>query len=346
MITRTIATCQIEDWQKQLSEAFSSVKKLLEHLEIPINDYPTWVGAEKDFPLRVPRAFVNKISMGDINDPLLRQVLPHHDETLTVAGFTKDPLLELKANPSKGLLHKYSSRVLVILGSACAVHCRYCFRRHFPYQDNGLSQREFEDIVNYVKRFPEVNEVILSGGDPLISSNSRLNHLIEALEQIPHLRRIRFHTRTPVVIPARIDAEFIALVQRTSLQVIMVLHCNHPNELDPAFTEAMSALKAAGVTLLNQSVLLQGVNDNANILTQLSEALFDSHILPYYLHVLDPVAGASHFNVDESTGVALINQLLTTLPGYLVPKLVKEEAGQASKTPVVETIPATPKSTK
>ncbi len=334
MITRTIATCQTQEWQKQLSEAFTSVKSLLEYLKIPKEQFPQWSQAEKDFPLRVPKAFVDKMRIGDIHDPLLQQVLPIHQETLSVAGYTNDPLMERDANPTKGLLHKYRSRVLVILGSACAVHCRYCFRRHFPYQDNGLSQQEFTDIVQYVNRFPEVNEVILSGGDPLISSNSRLKRLIDALERIPHISRIRFHTRTPVVLPDRIDAEFISLVKNTSLQVVMVLHCNHPQEIDPAFTHAMANLKHAGVTLLNQSVLLKGVNDNPQVLTQLSEALFSAHILPYYLHLLDPVAGASHFDVEESIGVSLINDLLASLPGYLVPKLVREEANQPSKSPI------------
>ncbi|OUR95918.1 EF-P beta-lysylation protein EpmB [Gammaproteobacteria bacterium 42_54_T18] len=334
MITRTIATCQTQEWQKQLSEAFTSVKSLLEYLKIPKEQFPHWAQAEKDFPLRVPKAFADKMSAGDIHDPLLRQVLPIHEETIPVSGYTDDPLMERDANPTKGLLHKYRSRVLVILGSACAVHCRYCFRRHFPYQDNGLSQQEFNDIVQYVGRFPEVNEVILSGGDPLISSNSRLKRLIDALETLPHVSRIRFHTRTPVVLPDRIDADFISLVENTSLQVVMVLHCNHPQEIDPAFSQAMTHLKQAGVTLLNQSVLLKGVNDNAAVLTQLSEALFSAHILPYYLHLLDPVAGASHFDVEEPIGVSLINELLASLPGYLVPKLVREEANQPSKSPI------------
>jgi len=334
MITRTIATCQTQEWQKQLSEAFTSVKSLLEYLKIPKEKFPHWSQAEKDFPLRVPRAFADKMCAGDIHDPLLRQVLPIHEETLSVPGYSDDPLMERDANPTKGLLHKYRSRVLVILGSACAIHCRYCFRRHFPYQDNGLSQQEFNDIVQYVSRFPEVNEVILSGGDPLISSNSRLKRLIDALEAIPHVDRLRFHTRTPVVLPDRIDDEFISLVENTSLQVVMVLHCNHPQEIDPTFTQAMARLKHAGVTLLNQSVLLKGVNDNAQTLTQLSEALFKAHILPYYLHLLDPVAGASHFDVEESIGASLINDLLTSLPGYLVPKLVREEANQPSKSPI------------
>ena len=334
MITRTIPTCQTEDWQKQLSGAFTSVKQLLEYLQIPKQDYPQWAQAEKDFPLRVPEAFARKMQSGDINDPLLRQVLPVLQETDNAPGFTKDPLMERNANPTRGLLHKYKSRVLVILGSACAVHCRYCFRRHFPYEDNALSQQEFAEIAEYVKQSPDVNEVILSGGDPLITNNSRLKHLLETLEQIPHLTKIRFHTRTPVVLPARIDAEFIDLLQQTRLQTIMVLHCNHPREIDDAFAAAMSALKAAGVTLLNQSVLLKEVNDNADTLVQLSEALFSAHILPYYLHLLDPVAGASHFDVPEETGTRLINQLLAELPGYLVPKLVREEPDKSSKTPV------------
>jgi len=255
-------------------------------------------------------------------------------ETDTTPGFTSDPLMERNANPIRGLLHKYKSRVLVILGSACAGHCRYCFRRHFPYEDNMLSQQEFSKIAEYVEQAPDVNEVILSGGDPLITSNSRLKHLIKTLEQIPHLTKIRFHTRTPVVLPARIDAEFIDLLQQTRLQTIMVLHCNHPNEIDATFSEAMSALKEAGVTLLNQSVLLKGVNDNRDTLIQLSKSLFSAHILPYYLHLLDPVAGASHFDVPEEVGAKLINQLLTELPGYLVPKLVREEPNKPSKSPV------------
>ncbi|OUS26784.1 EF-P beta-lysylation protein EpmB [Gammaproteobacteria bacterium 45_16_T64] len=334
MITRTIATCQTEDWQNQLSTAFTSVNSLLEHLQIPKSQYPEWIQAEKDFPLRVPRAFVNKMSKGDINDPLLKQVLPLPLETLDIDGYVEDPLQELTANPIKGLLHKYRSRVLVILGSACAIHCRYCFRRHFPYQDNGISTKEMSLIIDYVGQNTDINEVILSGGDPLVTNNTRLSRLIKALEQIPHLRRIRFHTRTPVVIPERIDKEFIDILSQTRLQVLMVLHCNHAHEIDDLFTNAMAQLKNAGVTLLNQSVLLKGINDTPEALIELSESLFTAHILPYYLHLLDPVAGASHFDVNESIGKSLITTLLSALPGYLVPKLVREEAHRTSKTPI------------
>jgi len=334
MITRTATGWQAEDWQFQLSRIVTSVRELYQHLELPIDSLPSAELAHLDFPLKVPQGFLDKIKKGDVNDPLLLQVLPKKQELVISPGFSLDPLAEASALKGKGLLHKYKSRVLVVLSGSCAINCRYCFRRHFPYQDNGLSQQEFEDISHYVINTPHINEVILSGGDPLITSNKRLERLIRTLEKAPNLKRLRFHSRVPIVIPERIDNDLLRIIQSTHLKIILVTHSNHAQELDGVFSSAMQQLTRIGVTLLNQSVLLKGVNDSVSTLSDLSEKLFDAGVLPYYLHLLDPVTGTSHFDVSETEGKQLIQQLLTELPGYLVPKLVKEEAGKTSKTPI------------
>jgi len=334
MITRTTTGWQAEDWQFQLSRVVTSVKDLYQYLELPLDSLSSARLAQLDFPLKTPQSFLEKMKKGDFNDPLLLQVLPKQQELTLTPGFSYDPLAEASALKSRGLLHKYKNRVLVVLSGSCAINCRYCFRRHFPYQDNGLSQQEFEDISHYVTNTPQINEVILSGGDPLITSNKRLERFIHTLEKAPNLKRLRFHSRVPVVIPERIDEGLLRIIQSTRLKIILVTHSNHAQELDDVFSSTMQQLARIGVTLLNQSVLLKGVNDSALALSNLSEKLFSAGVLPYYLHLLDPVTGTSHFNVPETEGKLLIQQLLAELPGYLVPKLVKEEAGKTSKTPI------------
>jgi EF-P beta-lysylation protein EpmB len=269
-----------------------------------------------------------------VSDPVARQFLYDPREDDEVPGFSADPVGDLDANAVPGVLHKYRGRALLVLTGACAVHCRYCFRRHFPYGDQRLDDAALRRAIDYLAADPEITEVILSGGDPLVLSNRRLAGVIEALARIPRLRRLRIHSRLPTVRPERIDAELCQMLADSGLSVVLVAHVNHADELSPASRGAFERLRARGVTLLNQAVLLAGVNDEENALAALSEALFAQGVLPYYLHQLDPVAGAAHFSVDEARGRGLIEGLRRRLPGYLVPRYVVEIAGEPSKTPV------------
>jgi EF-P beta-lysylation protein EpmB len=321
------------DWQLALARAVRSRDELLRLLEIDPAAYriQPLVG---DFPLRVPRGFVARMARGDIHDPLLRQVLPLDEETRQVQGYGTDPLGELAAMPSPGLLHKYRGRALLTVTGACAVHCRYCFRRHFPYPDANPVGSYWEQAVDHLSRQTDIHEIILSGGDPLSLPDARLQFLTDRLSALPQLRTLRIHTRLPIVLPERVDAGLLDWLERQRLRVVMVVHGNHPNEIDDGVTAAMQRLARAGVTLLNQSVLLRGVNDDAGTLIRLSEALFDAGILPYYLHMLDHVQGTAHFEVDTAQACALHRALHAALPGYLVPRLVEEIPGQPGKTPV------------
>lgn len=318
-------------WQKELADAVKNPQQLLQLLDIPPENIPLSVKARKNFPMLVPRPFIAKMKKGDVNDPLLKQILPIFDEELVTEGYSLDPLQEFN-NGEQGLLHKYKSRVLLILKSGCAVNCRYCFRRHFPYQENNINKLQLENIINYIKKHPEVNEVILSGGDPLMSKDDFLQSVIKQLESLPQLTRLRIHSRLPVVIPARITTQLCEQLKQSRLKVILVVHINHANEIDEAFKEAMLKLHLADVTLLNQSVLLKGVNDTSMALIALSEALFDANIHPYYLFLLDKVQGAQHFDLATKTAQLLVKEMSLALPGYLVPKLSREIAGKQSKT--------------
>ncbi|HEY5715325.1 MAG TPA: EF-P beta-lysylation protein EpmB [Psychromonas sp.] len=321
----------LPSWQKELADAVKNPLQLLQLLDISPESINLSDFARKSFPMLVPLPFVNKMKKGDINDPLLAQVLPVKDEELLADGYGVDPLEEHNS-ALPGLLHKYQSRVLLILKSGCAVNCRYCFRRHFPYQDNNVNKKQLQEIITYIKSHPEVNEVILSGGDPLMSKDDFLQYLLNELELLPQLTRLRLHTRLPVVIPARITKQLCDMLNKSRFNVVCVLHINHANEIDQIFKDAVSKLANAGVQLLNQSVLLKGVNDNKQALIALSEALFDAHILPYYLFLLDKVQGAQHFDLSEQRAKQLIQQMNIALPGYLVPRLSREIAGQKSKT--------------
>ncbi|RZM83879.1 EF-P beta-lysylation protein EpmB [Pseudoalteromonas rubra] len=321
------------NWQKELANVVTSADELLKLVGLEGHFSEQDLAAKRLFPLRVPRPFIAKMRYGDAKDPLLLQVLPQHQEFLAKAGFHKDPLDEQQA-ALPGLLHKYRSRVLLMLKTGCAVNCRYCFRRHFPYQDNQLNKRSLQAVFDYLNTHPEINEVILSGGDPLMAKDDMLAWLLEHLDEIPHLTRLRIHTRLPVVIPARITDNLCEALSSSRLKPVLVNHINHANEIDIHFTAAMQKLKRAGVMLLNQAVLLKGINDSLTAQQALSEALFDADVLPYYLHVLDKVEGASHFDVSEQAAVTLMHNLLETLPGFLVPKLVREIGGQPSKTPI------------
>ncbi|WP_415225013.1 EF-P beta-lysylation protein EpmB [Psychromonas sp.] len=324
-------TAELATWQKELANAAKNPLQLLKLLDISPESLPLSSLARKQFPMLVPLPFVKKMKKGDINDPLLKQVLPISDEEVESSGYSLDPLQEHNS-ALPGLLHKYKSRVLLILKSGCAVNCRYCFRRHFPYQDNNINKKQLQEIITYLQEHPEVNEVILSGGDPLMSKDDFLQYIINQLELLPQLTRLRIHSRLPVVIPARITEQLCAMLKQSRFKVVFVLHINHANEIDNPFTEAMSKLHQAGIQLLNQSVLLKGVNDNSQALIELSEALFSADILPYYLFLLDKVQGAQHFDIEEKTAQLLVKEMSEALPGYLLPKLSREIAGQKRKT--------------
>lgn len=322
-------------WQTQLKEAIRTPEALCTFLEL---DNSVW-GPEAQaghalFPIRVPIAYAQRIQPRTPDDPLLRQVLPASKENDVIQGFTQDPLEEMEHTPRPGLIHKYRNRVLLIASGGCAINCRYCFRRHFPYQDNMPSRSEWKDTLSYIREHPEINEIILSGGDPLLSTDERLAELITLIEEIPHIVRLRIHTRLPVVIPARVTPLLCQRLSTSSLQVVMVLHINHPAEIDVFVKEAVFKLTQNGITVLNQSVLLRGINDNVLTLATLSEKLFAAGIMPYYLHALDPVAGAAHFNVPDDEAIILVEQLRECLAGFLVPKLVREISGRNSKTPL------------
>ncbi|MBQ4814482.1 EF-P beta-lysylation protein EpmB [Pseudoalteromonas luteoviolacea] len=321
------------NWQKELANVITCPETLIKMLGLEGHFNTKDLAAKRLFPLRVPRPFVEKMRFGDPSDPLLLQVMPLHQEFIAASGFNKDPLEEQDA-PVPGLLHKYKSRVLLMLKTGCAVNCRYCFRRHFPYQENQINKRTLQPIFDYLVAHPEINEVILSGGDPLMAKDDMIAWLLDKLEQLPQIKRLRIHSRLPIVIPARITSELCELLKKSRLKTILVNHINHPNEIDAHFTDAMQKLKRAGVTLLNQTVLLKGINDTPKALIELSEALFESDVLPYYLHLLDKVEGASHYDLAQQEAISLVAEMLDALPGFLVPKLVREIGGKQSKTPI------------
>lgn len=320
-----------QNWQQQLADSFKNIKDLCDYLQLSPSDLPVSSAANEQFPIRVPHSFAASMEKGNPHDPLLRQVMPVQDEIRLYPGFSNDPVGDLPAAAQTGVLHKYQGRVLFINTGSCAINCRYCFRRNFPYTDLQLSKQNEEAAIQYIQEDTSISEVILSGGDPLLLSDSRLARLIQQLNGIPHLKRIRIHSRLPIVLPARITAEFIKTLSQSSAQIILVVHCNHANEINDRVIAACRLLTNQGITLFNQSVLLKGVNDNAEQLCALSERLFSHGIIPYYLHSLDKANGTGHFEVAESEALKLINQVQQTLPGYLVPKLVKEQAGGTSK---------------
>lgn len=322
----------LTDWKTELSHSISSLEELLDALNLSHHQLSQRQQATLQFPLRVPRSFVSRMKPGDPNDPLLLQVLPTAEELLTVPGFIEDPLSESQFNPLPGVVHKYHNRLLLIVSPTCAVNCRYCFRRHFPYQENQQSKQDWQQALNYIEENSQLNEVIFSGGDPLAANDQFLSWLSGKIADTPHIKRLRIHTRLPVVIPSRVDGSLISWLTDSRLRPVVVLHINHPNEIDNQVRQAIGRLRDAGIHLLNQSVLLQGINNDAQVLAQLSEKLFDCGITPYYLHMLDPVQGAAHFSCSQKQALELYKQLQAALPGFLVPKLVREMAGERSKT--------------
>jgi L-lysine 2,3-aminomutase len=319
------------NWQQQLAEAFTSIEDLCDYLTLSPADLSISQAASKNFPLRVPLSFAASMEKGNPEDPLLRQVLPIHDECRIYPNYSDDPVGDIGAVVVPGLLHKYSGRVLLVNTGSCAINCRYCFRRNFPYNELQLSKQQESGAIEHIKSDPTITEVILSGGDPLLLSDARISQLIGQLEAIGHIKRIRIHSRLPVVLPARITDELAKILALCSKQIVLVVHANHANELNGRAATAFKLLKNKGIALLNQSVLLKGVNDDATTLCELSEKLFVHGITPYYLHLLDKATGTGHFEVSEHEAKLLIKQVQDGLPGYLVPKLVKETTGSLSK---------------
>jgi EF-P beta-lysylation protein EpmB len=322
-----------EPWQQALAAAISDPRELLQLLGLEESSLPLPVDHDPDFPLRVPRYYAGLMRHGDPADPLLAQVLPTRRERDPVTGFVTDPVDDLAAVQNPGMLKKYHGRALMITTGACAVHCRYCFRRHYPYAGQSAT-RSWQAALDGLRRTPEVGELILSGGDPLALSDRRLAALVSEAAAIPHLQRLRIHTRLPVVLPSRITPQLVDLIGASRLRSVVVIHVNHPHEVTRTLGEALWPLAAAGVQLLNQAVLLKSVNDDADTLVKLSESLFDRGVLPYYLHLLDPVAGAAHFSVSTERARAIERALWERLPGFLVPRVVREMPGAAGKSPL------------
>ena len=322
------------EWQQSLAEAIRSPRELAERLRLPQGITVQAAGANQDFSLLVPESFLKRIRPGDLDDPLLRQVLPVLDEELDVPGFVDDALDEAQFREAPGLLHKYAGRALLVLTGACAIHCRYCFRRHYPYSQEPKRLDDWEPAFAAIEQDASIHEILLSGGDPLMLTDERLAAVVRRLEQIPHLRRLRLHTRLPIVLPNRVTLDLIDLLTSTRLTPVVVVHANHPNELVADCALSLRQLTQAGLMVLNQAVLLRGVNDSVECLQELSERLIDLGIKPYYLHQLDRVAGTAHFEVPEATGLALVAELRKRLPGYAVPQYVREVPGEAFKVPL------------
>lgn len=327
-------------WQQLLADAISDPAELCSVLGLdPALVLPA-IHAAKGFALRVPRSYVARMRYGDPTDPLLLQVLPVASELQQTQGFVSDPVGDMDRRAAPGLLHKYHGRALLIATGACAIHCRYCFRRHFPYGEESALQQGWQPALERLRADTTIEEVILSGGDPWSLSDRRLQQLTDALHAIPHIRRLRIHTRYPIVLPERIDRGLLEWLREVRLQKVVVMHANHAREIDASVRDACARLSGAGVTLLNQAVLLKGVNDSVDALVELSEALFETQVLPYYLHVLDKVQGAAHFDLPEARALQLHRDLTARLPGYLVPRLVREVAGAPSKTAVIPAGPS------
>jgi len=307
-----------QSWQPIVASAIRDVEELCNVLDLDFTSQ-----SSTQFPLKVPRSYVDRMVCGNPKDPLLLQVLPNPEEEVKVFGYSEDPVGDLNARIAPGVLQKYAGRVLWMPTSSCPIHCRYCFRKHFPAEPFD-QEKAFEHLAQH----PEIYEVILSGGDPLMLSDVRLANLLERLETTTQIQRLRIHTRMPIVVPERVGNALLGLLTRGRLQKIIVLHTNHPQEIDDQVASACHAMKKTGVTLLNQSVLLRGINDDFKILAKLSERLFSIGVLPYYLHLLDPVQGAAHF---FSHPVGLMEEMCSVLPGYLVPKLVREVRGERFK---------------
>jgi L-lysine 2,3-aminomutase len=318
-------------WRACLRTAVRDAAQLVRILELPEEILSAACAAERSFPVFAPLGYIARMKRGDLGDPLLRQVLPLADELKPAAGFGPDPVGERAATLSPGLLQKYRSRALIVATSVCAVHCRYCFRREFPYGESPRSAAEWQPALDRLAADPTVDEVILSGGDPLTIVDTQLTELVERIAAIPHIRRLRVHTRLPIVIPERVTSSLLDWLRGTRLTPIMVVHANHAQEIDAAVERAVGRLVDAGVPVLNQAVLLRGVNDSVEALEDLCRRLVDLRVMPYYLHQLDRVTGAAHFEVTVEQGMVLVDKLRARLPGYAVPRYVQELPGESGK---------------
>ena len=322
------------DWRVSLAGAIRSPRELLKRLDLPDLLLPSAEKASAGFPLLVPESYLRRMRPGDPADPLLLQVLPVGQELDESPGFVKDAVDDQHAHAAPGLLRKYVGRVLMILTGTCAIHCRYCFRRHYPYDEEPRKLEDWAPAFKVIADDESIHEVLLSGGDPLLMSDRRLGELIERLESIPHVRRLRIHSRLPIVLPDRVTEELVQRLTTSRLIPIMVVHANHPQEIVDDCSEMLRKLVRSGITTLNQSVLLRGINDSVEALRELSERLIDLGVIPYYLHQLDRVQGAAHFEVDETRGRELVAELRNHLPGYAIPRFVREVAGAAHKLPL------------
>jgi L-lysine 2,3-aminomutase len=323
-----------EDWRQLWRDALRDPRELLALLGLDALASQLSDAAAAQFAMRVPRGFAARMRHGDPDDPLLRQVLPRLDEDRVVPGFGLDAVGDGAARTATGVIHKYRGRALLVATGSCAVHCRYCFRRHFDYAADTAASQQWAEAVAWLRGDPGISELLLSGGDPLSLATAKLAELTDQLRDLPGLRRLRLHTRLPVVLPERVDAGLIDWLRELPWPVTVVIHANHANEVDAAVLAALGRLRSTGAVLLNQAVLLRGVNDDADALADLSERLFEGGVLPYYLHQLDRVAGTAHFEVDDARARALHSELQSRLPGYLVPRLVREIAGAPGKTPL------------
>ncbi len=318
-------------WNQHLSQAIRCPYQLAQRLQLSRKWADSVQSACQAFPLKVPEPYCQRIELGNAKDPLLLQVLPQAQEMIEQPGYSQDPVGDQAANPLPGLLHKYHGRVLLTLTGSCSINCRYCFRRHFPYQDNNPQADQLTAIEHYIRQDASIQEVILSGGEPLLMKDKPLKALFERFASIPHVQRIRIHTRLPIAIPQRVQPSFIEALQATRLHTIIVLHCNHPREIDTDVANALHALHQSGSWCFNQSVLLKGVNDDVDTLVALSEVLMAARVQPYYLHLLDRVHGAAHFDIDTEQAITLHTAMQARLPGYGVPQLVVEQAGEPAK---------------
>lgn len=321
-------------WHNSLASAIRDPELLLKRLELPAGLLPAARQAARQFSVMVPESYLNRMRPGDPQDPLLLQVLPVGAESLEVDGFVDDAVDDLSFRTAPGLLHKYQGRALMIVTGACAVHCRYCFRRHYPYAEEPRRLEDWDPALHVLATDDSIHEVLLSGGDPLMLTDRRLGQLIERLDEIHHLRRLRIHTRLPIVLPDRVTDTLLGVLKSTRLTPFMVVHANHPRELTGDCAEAVRKLVRSGITTLNQAVLLQGINDTLEVQLELCERLIDLGVIPYYLNQLDRVRGAAHFEVDELQGRFLVAELRRRLPGYAVPQFVRDEPGWGHKRPL------------
>ena len=326
---------QQKKWQHLLAEAIRDPQALIDYLELPNKDIKNTIQASEKFKLLVTKSYLDKIEKGNWDDPLLRQILPIKDEMNQNEFYFSDPVGDMSAALAPGVLQKYYGRALIVTTGTCAIHCRYCFRQEFPYTELNPAKNNWQQTIEVIAKNTSLHEVILSGGDPLVLSDERLSSLCHQLAAIPHIKTIRFHSRLPVVLPERIDESFLAWFSYLKLNKVFVIHANHANEIDDKVGDKLRLLACSGSILLNQSVLLKGVNNSVAVLSDLSHRLFAYQTLPYYLHLLDKVNGTAHFDVDEPQALMIMKGLRSQLSGYLVPKLVREISGKRSKTPIV-----------